>query len=284
MVSYSDGCFKLLTVLLPFIHQSLFLNVDNSTVPSPSFLPSLRPLVSVGNMYRMVDFSDDGSTVAFSGWIGAANVPTAYVFNGQTGALKWSYTPPAGTKPGNIGVNVGLGGNFIAFTNSPFTYILNGADGSLRGSPIPSEFAGYVSDSGSYVATVGASSAFIYSWANNAYSVAYTIPTPQGCDQGCIYPWTVAMAADDAAVEYAAFGWISGDVMQTQVTAYALTSGLCVANYTSPRNTKKLQVRANRQFTLRIMPVTHAAATSCVSTNQSIPYYQEAADQPNGAR
>lgn len=87
------------------------------------------------------------------------------------------------------------------------SYILAGQTGTQRGSPIASEFAGYVSDSGSYVAAVGRASAFIYTWsaATSAYAVSQTIAAPTTCTDGCPYPWDVAMSSD-AAEEYAAFG------------------------------------------------------------------------------
>lgn len=119
--------------------------------------------------------------------------------------------------------------------------MLDGATGALRGAPIPSEFAAYVSDSGAFVAAVGASSAFIYSWSGSAYAVAQTIAPPAGCEDGCRYPWDVAMSSSDAAVEYAVFGFIDAGATQTAVAAFALTAGATptlVANWTSAKNAK----------------------------------------------
>lgn len=203
-----------------------------------------------GDDYRMVDMSDDGSLVVAALYVNdtatGQNLARAYALDGQTGALKWTFDAPGPASVG--GAQVSADGSWVAYTNRPSTYILAGATGKQRGGAtagIPSEFSGVVSDSGAYVATIGAASAFIWAWsdASQAYAVSQTIAPPAGCAgaAGCTYPWDVVVATDDSAVEYAAFGWIPPSVLQTQVTAYALGTGAVVANWTSALNAK-LQV------------------------------------------
>jgi hypothetical protein len=206
-------------------------------------IPNCYADTTIGDLYRIVDFSDDGSLVVASLYVNDTADPTknlakAFAYDGQTGALKWTYSPSG--PAGGAGVQVTKDGAWVAYTNSPFSYVLDGATGALRGKPVPSEFAAYVSTSGAYVAAVGAASAFLYAWAGDAYAVAQSIPPPSGCADGCTYPWDVAMSSDDAALEYASFGWIDGTATQTAVTAYAMRTGAVelVANWTSAKNAK----------------------------------------------
>ena len=126
--------------------------------------------------YRMIDISDDGSTAAFSAFIptGTTSAPLLTVFDGQSGAVRYSKSFAAGTGAGPVMVTEN--GAYVAWEAGTGLQIYNGKTGALRDT-IPGAGNAEVSDSGDFVAAGGESSVTIYKWnaTNNAYSVAFTL-------------------------------------------------------------------------------------------------------------
>jgi hypothetical protein len=78
---------------------------------------------------RFIDISDDGSTVGFSGVVqkGAQSVPTLWVLDGQTGAVRFTKTAPT-SGPVQLSEN----GTWVAWTQGDSVLVFNGITGAQR--------------------------------------------------------------------------------------------------------------------------------------------------------
>jgi len=82
---------------------------------------------------RFVDISDDGSTVAFSGWTqnGTKSTAQLWVFAAQTGVLRFNKN--LGSTPGVGGpVQCSENGTWIAWTSGDSVLVLDGTTGAVR--------------------------------------------------------------------------------------------------------------------------------------------------------
>ncbi len=77
---------------------------------------------------RFIDISDDGSTVAFSGYVstGAATTGTLWVFSAQTGVLRFTKTLDPKTAPGGP-VQLSENGTWVAWSTGVSVLVLDGA-------------------------------------------------------------------------------------------------------------------------------------------------------------
>lgn len=81
---------------------------------------------------RAVDISDDGSAVAFTGTVGAGkdSIPTLWLIDGQTGAVRYSKTLAAGAAGGPV--QLSENGAYVAWTQGDSVSVYDGTTGALR--------------------------------------------------------------------------------------------------------------------------------------------------------
>jgi hypothetical protein len=81
---------------------------------------------------RFIDISDDGSAVAFTGYVGVGKtaVPTMWLIDGQTGAVRYSKTLAAGAAGGPV--QLSENGAFVAWTQGDSVSVYDGTTGALR--------------------------------------------------------------------------------------------------------------------------------------------------------
>ena len=197
-----------------------------------------------GGTYNGLQAADDGSALAF---LCHAETAKAYLIDGQTGAVRWSYDVGAGIKVGQGSINIANSGGFVLLVNeqgvpTPNTaeaYIIDATTGTLRDNiTIPFFITAAISDTGDYVVVGDDSNAhvWLFSATTGRYAPAYDLTPPAG-PRGWI-PWDIVMSTGSDAQEMIVLGCIAGDVLSVQVSAFSLIGGALQTNWVSPINTK----------------------------------------------
>ena len=179
-ISFGTGAVDVVAAQANFVPPSncnvYAFNSETTNVPKWTWSMTNCDSSLLYDDYRMIDISDDGSTAAFSAFIptGTTSAPLLTVFDGQSGAVRYSKSFAAGTGAGPVMVTEN--GNYVAWEAGTGLQIYDGKTGVLRDT-IPGAGNAEVSDSGDFVAAGGESSVTIYKWnaTNNAYSVAFTL-------------------------------------------------------------------------------------------------------------
>ncbi len=185
-----------------------------------------------------VGISDDGSTAAFCGFVasGATTIATLWVFDAQTGAVK--YTKPMPGQGHGGPVQVSANGTWIAWTSGDSVIVLDGTTGAVRDTiAMDWNTMAALSDSGAYLAFAGEDSASIYTWsaATNAYTLTYS-PVPAG---GQWFSISCAISSDGsgtAEAELVTFAWITETALGARVTMYSMVTGALLTDYSTPVN------------------------------------------------
>jgi hypothetical protein len=185
---------------------------------------------------RYIDISDDGSTVAFSGFVtnGATTTGQMWVIDAQTGTVKFSKTNANGGP-----VQLSENGTYIAWTVQDSVNVYSTSDGSLRDSiNMNWNTQAELSDSGDYLAFAGDDAGYIYSWdaTNNQYKLAYTVVPPNG---GTWYSVSCAISSDGSGTnegELVTFSFIDGQALTARILIYSMVNGQLLTDYTTPKN------------------------------------------------
>lgn len=220
------------------------------------------PECDVGLLYDqnlMVDFSDDGSTVAFAAYANGTYsgkiVTTArcYVFDGQTGRLRFTYDLGPTVAPSDGGVSVSDTGAWVAYTNGAQVYVLDGTNGKLRDLVnLNYGIAAVISATGDYLAAASPSDGFVYTW--NAAQSQYLLNKTLTPGNGSWYPESLAISSFDTTAngELVSFGWIDDTALQARITIHSMVTGELLTDFYTVANAK-LQtvptVRSDRDFT-----------------------------------
>lgn len=202
-----------------------------------------------GGTYTGMQASDDGSTLAFLCHVTTTQPATAraYSVNGQTGAVNWMYDLGTNVQAGQGQIQVTASGSYVLFVNeggkpTPNTadaYILT-ASGTLRDHiTIPFFITAAISDSGDYVVVGDDPAVHVWKWAGTAYAPAYDLQPPVNASapQSWI-PWDMTMSTGSDATEMLVVGYISGDVLSVQVSAWRVATQALVTNYVTAKNPK----------------------------------------------
>ena len=186
---------------------------------------------------RFIDISDDGSTVAFSGYVaqGASTIGTLWVIDGQSGAVRYSKTLDPKVAPGGP-VQTSENGTWVAWSTGNGVMVADGKTGAVRDTIGNSGTQAEISDSGDFVA-FASGDVYIYSWdaTNNQYKLAFQ-PVPSG---GPWYATSCAISSDGSGAadkELVTVGFISADALQARVLIYSMVTGAVVQDYLSPTN------------------------------------------------
>ena len=126
---------------------------------------------------RYIDISDDGSTVAFSAFLpeGTKSSPLLTVFDGQTGAVR--YSKNLGTTGEGGPVQLSENGAWAAWTQGDSVVVYDGKTGAVRDTiSMGWNTAAQLSDSGDFLAFGGDDIAHVYTWsaANSQYTSTYS--------------------------------------------------------------------------------------------------------------
>lgn len=217
-----------------------FISAKQSSSPAWNFSLNNCQDYLLYDQTRMLDASDDGTTVAFAAYVTQDGNATArlYVFEGQTGATRFVFNLGPTVPIGSGGVATSESGAWIVYCNSPNVYIIDGKSGAVRAT-LPLYWGGVapsISDTGDYVVLPDQDSMLIFLWnaAKSTYVLTDTV-VPSGPTQW--YPMDLSVATIAGGAQYACMGWIIGSSMQARVTIYSLADGTMVSDYTSPVNT-----------------------------------------------
>jgi hypothetical protein len=192
---------------------------------------------------RYVDFSDDGSTVAFAGFTGTSQSTQAqlWVLDGQTGKLRFNKNLGSGQGLGGP-VQVSENGTYVAWTSGDSVIILNGQTGAIRDTVQMNWNAqAMVSDNGAYVAFGGDDAAYVYEWntTNMQYVQKYKVTPPTGT----WYAVSTSMSSDGTGTadgELVSFGFIDETSLTARLMMVSIVTGAVVVDYTTTTN-KQLQ-------------------------------------------
>ena len=188
---------------------------------------------------RFIDISDDGSTVAFSAFVpsGAQSMPVLYVFDGQTGAVRFTKQLAPGAASGPV--QMSETGAWIAWTQGDSVSVYDGQTGALRDSiQMGWNTPAQLTDSGVYAAFSGDDSGSVYQWdsTNSNYKQIFAITPPGG---GTWYSVSAAVSSDgsgSADAELAAFAYYGPGALQARVLIVSMVTGAILSDYMSPIN------------------------------------------------
>jgi len=204
----------------------------------------------VGGAYRCFEASDDGTRVAIQAYgfdHGILNqTARAYVLEGQSGKLLFTYDLKASETAGQGDVAITPDGSWVAYVNedsqptpnSAQMHVLDGTTGALRAEvQIPFFIAAAISDSGDYIVAqnfthlVG-SQVWIMKWDGFSYVVRSMIDAPSDFDAEYVV-WDVQTTTITATgQEVGVVGWISApDVLKLRVTLYDLATGALLSEW-----------------------------------------------------
>lgn len=188
---------------------------------------------------RYVDLSDDGSTVAFAGFVSSAGAKQSaqlWVWDAQTGALRFNKNLGTGQGLGGP-VQVSAGGAWVAWTSGDSVLVLDGKTGALRATVnMGWNSQAQVSDSGDFLVFGGDDSASVLKWdaTNMEYAPAFT-PTFSGTWY-CVSSALSSDGSGGADGELVSFAWIGPDALQARVTMFSMVTGALVTDWVSPLN------------------------------------------------
>ena len=185
---------------------------------------------------RNIDISDDGSTVAFSGFVtsGATTLATMWIIDGQSGNVLFSKTNANGGP-----VQLSENGTYVAWTVGDSVIVYETATGTVRDTiAMGWNTQAELSDSGDYLAFAGDDAGYIYNWdaTNNQYKLAYTVVPPNG---GTWYSISCAISSDGSGTnngELVTFSFIDGQALSARILIYSMVSGQLLTDYTTPKN------------------------------------------------
>lgn len=191
---------------------------------------------------RFVDMSDDGSTVALSGYLNVSGqsklVPALYVLDGQTGALRFKVGGDGSVVNGGP-VQVTERGTWIAWTDGDSVVVLDGTTGAVRDTiEMGWNTMAQLSDDGSFLAFAGedVGSVYVFSAASGKYALAHSLTPPNG---GTWYSISCAISSDGSGTdegELVSYSWIDGGSLQARLTTFSMTSGALQTDYSTPMN------------------------------------------------
>ncbi len=187
---------------------------------------------------RFIDISDDGSTLAFSGWTVVGKTATAqlWVWDAQTGKLRFNKNLGSAADAGGP-VQLSQNGTWVAWTSGDSVIILDATSGAVRDTiQMGWNTQAQISDSGDYIVFAGEDQASIYTWdaTNKQYKIAYNPSVT-----GTWYSISCAMSSDGSGAaegELATFTWIDADALQARATIYSMVTGALITDYTTPKN------------------------------------------------
>lgn len=192
---------------------------------------------------RFVDMSDDGSTVAMSGYVNVSLpqlAPVLVVLDGQTGALRFKAGGDGSVKYGGP-VQVTEHGTWIAWTDGDSVTVLSGATGAVRDTVAMNwNTMAQLSDDGSFLAFAGEDVGSVYAFdaASGKYALKYSLTPPNG---GTWYSISCAVSSDGSGAEMGelvSFSWIDGASLQARVTTYSMVTGALLTDYLTTKNTQ----------------------------------------------
>ena len=217
-------------------------------------VPSCDASEGLGGAYRCFQASDDGSLVALQAVGKDAGLPNAtaraYAFDGQTGAIRWTYDLK-GDPAGQGDITITSDGAFVAFVNEDSEPCLNcaqlhvlvGASGALRALvQIPFFIAAGLAEDASFAVIqnfthLKGSEPWILAWNASAssYDLLHRLALP---DDGFEYDlWDIAVTQTPAG-PIAVLGWIqAGTVQRLRVNAWQCESGALQMDWAAPPNT-----------------------------------------------
>ena len=193
------------------------------------------------DMDRFIDISDDGSTVAFSYFVpsGTQSVPMLTVFDGQTGAVRFTKALAAGAGTGPV--QLSSQGAWVAWTQGDTVVVYSGTTGAIRDTvPMGWNTPAQLSDDGSFLAFSGDDTAHIYEWsaANSQYALKFALQPPGG---GTWYSVSCSLSSDGsgaADAELVAFAFYSEGALSARVVIYSMVTGALMTDWTSTTNAK----------------------------------------------
>ena len=175
--------------------------------------------------------------MAFSSFTpsGAKYVPLLTVFDGQTGAVRYSKTFAAGDGVGPVAVTAN--GSWVSWEAGAGLNIYDGTTGALR-AMLPGLGVAAMSDSGDFLASAGEDSATIWAWdaPSQQYKAAFTLAPPGGGTWFCM---DLAVSSDGSGAadkELAAFGWIDETSRTARLTIASMVTGAWVSDFTTATN------------------------------------------------
>ena len=205
----------------------------------------------VGGTYTALQASDSGEALAVLGYglDGATLTARAYLVDGQTGRLRWSYDLGTKEKVGQGDISIGRA--FVAFVNedgpggdpnAAHVQVLGVEDGAKRAEVLlPFFIACALSDSGDYLVVqnfthLKGSEPWVLKWDGASYALLHRLaPPPDGTEYDL---WDIAMppGGDD----YVALGWISAipSALLLRVNAFSLSSGALLTDWHAPPNAR----------------------------------------------
>lgn len=207
---------------------------------------------------RYIDISDDGSTVAFAGFVnqtvGNKKVLTArvYIFDAQTGALKFLYNLGPSVTPYGGGVQLNGDGSLAAFTNVPQLYVLNVTAKQLVDTiTLQYGVEAAISNTGTFITAVGVGVGQIWkAAANGSYALAYTVTPPATNESTSWYPVDMSISTYDPsspAGELVAYAWIDDQALTVRAPASGASAGRCPSCPVQP-----MPGRAHRYINYRV--------------------------------
>jgi hypothetical protein len=188
---------------------------------------------------RNIDFSDDGSTVAFSAFLidGKNNIPGMWIIDGQTGKI--IFTKKLGPTSAGGPVQLSENGTYVAWTQGDSVVVYESKTGKVRDTvQMGWNCQAEISDSGDFLAFAGDDVGKIYTWdaTNNQYTLTYS-PVPPG--GGTWYATTAAISSDGSGAaekELVTFGYITETALGARVMIYSMVTGALLTDYVSPVN------------------------------------------------
>ena len=188
--------------------------------------------------YRNLDVSDDGTVVAFNGFLTPGNVPSLTVLAAQTGTGRFEKGPAdAGAGAGTVAVS--KAGAYVTWSTANGLKVYDSPTGTLRDT-VSAGGPNEISDNGAYIAGCTEDKGTIFYWDGSAYSSNFTI-TPPANHPGNWFCVDVAMSSDGSGAEdseLVAFAWISQDVLTARVTVYSMVTKKILTDWVSVTNDK----------------------------------------------
>ena len=217
-------------------------------------VPKCDASEGVGGAYRCFQASDDGRLVALQATGMDTGLPNAtaraYAFDGQTGAINWTFDLK-GDPAGQGDITITGDGAWVGFVNEDSEpcpncaqlHVINGATGALRALvQIPFFIAAGISQDASFAVIqnfthLQGSEPWVMAWnaSTAAYSLLHRLELPS---DGFEYDlWDIAVT-DTPGGPVAVLGWIqAGTVQRLRVNAWQCDTGALLMDWAAPPNT-----------------------------------------------